>query len=71
MIENPNCYGSLPQDWLEEWKDQAPVELPPEWDDPEDLYPPIPRKPEITEKNAQTVEKALYPIRSNKKSETV
>jgi acetoin utilization protein AcuC len=71
MIENSNCYGSLPQEWIEEWKDQAPVELPQEWDDPDDLYPPIPRKPEITEKNAQTVEKALYPIRSNKKSETV
>jgi len=71
MIENSNCYGSLPQDWIEEWKEKAPVELPKEWDDPENLYPPIPRKPEITEKNAQTVEKALYPIRSNKKSETV
>lgn len=71
MIENSNCYGSLPQDWIEVWKEKAPVELPREWDDPENLYPPIPRKPEITEKNAQTVEKALYPIRSNKKSETV
>jgi acetoin utilization protein AcuC len=71
MIENSNCYGSLPQDWIDGWKDQAPVKLPTDWDDPEDLYPPIPRKPEITEKNAQTVEKALYPIRSNKKSETV
>ena len=71
MIENSNCYGSLPQDWIEEWKEKAPVELPREWDDPGNLYPPIPRKPEITEKNAQTVEKALYPIRSNKKSETV
>ncbi|WLR56046.1 acetoin utilization protein AcuC [Mesobacillus subterraneus] len=71
MIENSNCYGSLPQEWIDEWKEQAPVELPQQWDDPEDLYPPIPRKPEITEKNAQTVEKALYPIRSNKKSETV
>jgi acetoin utilization protein AcuC len=71
MIENSNCYGSLPHDWIEEWKEKALVELPKEWDDPENLYPPIPRKPEITEKNAQTVEKALYPIRSNKKSETV
>jgi acetoin utilization protein AcuC len=71
MIENSNCYGSLPQDWIDSWKAQAPTELPTEWDDPDDLYPPIPRKPEITEKNAQTVEKALYPIRSNKKSETV
>lgn len=71
MIENSNSYGSLPKDWIDEWKDKASVELAKEWDDPENLYPPIPRKPEITEKNAQTVEKALYPIRSNKKSETV
>lgn len=71
MIENSNCYGTLPQDWIDAWKDKASVELAKEWDDPENLYPPIPRKPEITEKNAQTVEKALYPIRSNKKSETV
>jgi len=71
MIENSNCYGTLPQAWIEEWKDKASVELAKEWDDPENLYPPIPRKPEITEKNAQTVEKALYPIRSNKESETV
>ncbi|MBD5026470.1 acetoin utilization protein AcuC, partial [Xanthomonas citri pv. citri] len=38
--------------------------LPSSWSDPADLYPPIPRKPEITEKNAQTVSKALYAIRS-------
>jgi len=30
------------------------------------LYPPIPRKAEISEKNAQTVEKALYFIRSQR-----
>ncbi|HAQ07532.1 MAG TPA: acetoin utilization protein AcuC [Bacillus bacterium] len=71
MTENSNCYGSLPQEWIDEWKEQAPVELPTKWDDPDDLYPPIPRKAEITEKNAQTVEKALYPIRTSKKSETV
>jgi acetoin utilization protein AcuC len=71
MTENSNCYGSLPQAWIDEWKDKAPVELPTQWDDPDNLYPPIPRKQEITEKNAQTVDKALYPIRTSKKSETV
>jgi acetoin utilization protein AcuC len=70
MTENSNCYGSLPKDWIEAWQDQAPVALPTEWDDPDDLYPPIPRKPEITEKNAQTLENALYPIRNRKKTET-
>ncbi|PLR98167.1 acetoin utilization protein AcuC [Bacillus sp. T33-2] len=71
MTENSNCYGSLPSEWVAQWQPKAPVELPLVWDDPEDLYPPIPRKPEITEKNAQTLEKALFPIRNNKKSETV
>ncbi|WP_066386097.1 acetoin utilization protein AcuC [Neobacillus mesonae] len=70
MTENRICYGSLPADWLEYWQKKSPVELPKEWDDPENLYPPIPRKPEITEKNLNTLEKALYPIRSQKKSET-
>lgn len=64
MTENGNIYGPLPADWLKAWQDKSPVKLPPEWDDPADLYIPIPRKPEITEKNAQTVEKALYPIRN-------
>ncbi|MEH6994159.1 acetoin utilization protein AcuC [Neobacillus drentensis] len=70
MTENSNCYGSLPQDWLDYWKEKAPVNLPITWDDPEDIYKPIPRKAEITEKNLLTLEKALYPIRSNKKSES-
>jgi acetoin utilization protein AcuC len=70
MTENSNCYGSLPQDWLDYWQEKAPVHLPTTWDDPEDMYKPIPRKAEITEKNLLTLEKALYPIRSYKKSES-
>jgi acetoin utilization protein AcuC len=70
MTENSNCYGNLPQDWLEYWQEKAPVHLPINWDDPEDMYKPIPRKAEITEKNLLTLEKALYPIRSYKKSES-
>ncbi len=68
MTENSNFSGSLPKEWLDRWQSLSPVTLPPEWDDPIDLYPPIPRKEEITEKNAQTVQKALYPIRNRKKS---
>ena len=60
--------GELPKDWIQRWQQKAPVPLPNQWEDPKDLYPPIPRRAEITEKNAQTVEKALYPIRSNKKA---
>lgn len=62
--------GALPTEWVEAWQDKAPVMLPPNWDDPKDLYPEIPRKAEITEKNVQTLEKALYPIRSEKIKET-
>ncbi|MFD2446426.1 acetoin utilization protein AcuC [Bacillus sp. CGMCC 1.16607] len=67
MTENSNCSGSLPDRWVEEWQKEAPVTLPKTWEDPEDLYPPIPRKAEITEKNFQTVERALYPIRNQTK----
>ncbi|UTX06254.1 acetoin utilization protein AcuC [Bacillus inaquosorum] len=54
----------IPPEWIAKWQKQCPVTLPSSWSDPDDLYPPIPRKPEITEKNAQTVSKALYAIRS-------
>lgn len=60
--------GEMPDDWIQIWQQKAPVPLPDQWDDPNDLYPPIPRRAEITEKNVQTIEKALYPIRSNKKA---
>ncbi|UAL46558.1 acetoin utilization protein AcuC [Sutcliffiella horikoshii] len=62
MMETNNVHGSLSEDWINEWKDKAPVELPAEWEDQEDLYKPIPRKQEITEKNKQLLSKALYPI---------
>jgi len=68
MTDNTCPLPDIPEDWLKEWQKNAPVPLPSSWDDPTDLYPPIPRKAEITEKNAQTIEKALYPIRSHRKS---
>lgn len=71
MTENSNCYGSLPSQWIDGWKSEAPVALPVEWEDPEDLYKPIPRKLEITEKNRQTLEKALYPIRNHINTESL
>jgi acetoin utilization protein AcuC len=69
MTENSNCYGDLPAEWLDFWQKQAPVKLPEQWDDPSDLYTPIPRKEEITEKNLRTLENALYPIRNQKSKE--
>lgn len=69
MTENSNCFGSLPSGWIDAWKPFAKVPLPDLWDDPEGIYPEIPRKGEITEKNLQTLEKALYPIRNRTKSE--
>ncbi|MFB6467642.1 acetoin utilization protein AcuC [Cytobacillus sp. Hz8] len=71
MTENSNCYGHLPLEWIQKWHSKAPVELPRYWDDPEDLYPEIPRKREISEKNALTVSKALYPIRKKTKAESL
>ncbi|MDP4169003.1 MAG: acetoin utilization protein AcuC [Bacillota bacterium] len=71
MTENSNCYGSLPAEWVNFWQKEAPVTLPNEWDDPENVYPPIPRKKEISEKNIITLEKALYPIRNHQKSESI
>ncbi len=58
---------SLPADWLLKWQEKAPYPLPSSWTDPDDLYPVIPRKNEITEKNRLTVEKLLYPLRNQSK----
>ncbi|WP_121611406.1 acetoin utilization protein AcuC [Mesobacillus foraminis] len=66
MTENTNCHGSLPLEWINDWQPKSSLPLPHHWNDPQDLYQPIPRKQEITEKNAQTLEKVLYPIRNQK-----
>ncbi|WP_209122122.1 acetoin utilization protein AcuC [Alkalihalobacillus sp. BA299] len=62
--------GPLPKVWLDEWQEQAPLPLISTWEDPDPLYPEIPRKPEITEKNKKTVEKALYHIRREMKTQS-
>ena len=63
MTENDIGTGPLPSDWIKRWSNESPVTLSSMWEDPEGFYPPIPRKNEITEKNKQVLEKALYPIR--------
>lgn len=58
--------GSLPEAWLNKWKDSSPVPLPETWEDTENMYKPIPRKAEITEKNKQTLDKAMKWIQNQK-----
>lgn len=62
-----NISGYLPPEWIEAWKGKAETELPLTWEDPDNMYKPIPRKPEIEEKNALTVAKSLEIIRNNMK----
>ncbi|MER2171511.1 acetoin utilization protein AcuC [Paenisporosarcina quisquiliarum] len=56
--------GELPKNWLDKWSKESPIPLIPTWLDPEPLYEPIPRKVEITEKNKQMLDKALYQLRN-------
>lgn len=65
-MNNLKVPNELPKSWIEKWQKKATVQLPVNWYDSDGLYKPIPRKPEIEEKNALTVSKALYPIRHNK-----
>ncbi|MEI5908845.1 acetoin utilization protein AcuC [Bacillus spongiae] len=55
--------NKVPSDWIKQYQQQSPVPLPTHWTDAIDMYKPIPRKNEITDKNAQTVSKLLYPIK--------
>lgn len=68
MTKNSNSTGSLPTAWIERWKDKAPVPIATTWDDPDDMYPPIPRKQEITDKNKLVVDRALNFIRLQQNS---
>lgn len=61
-MKNKNATGNLPEKWIERWQSLSPFELPTTWHDAKDLYEPIPRKSEITEKNKLTLERSLYQI---------
>jgi acetoin utilization protein AcuC len=67
MNDIPLPSGRLPENWLNRWQVEAPVELIQTWDDPKTLYEPIPRKQEIEEKNEQMLVKALQLLRSEKR----
>ena len=64
MNSQPLPHGKLPEAWLKRWQTESPVPLIETWSDPENMYKPIPRKMEITEKNQQMLDKALYMIRN-------
>lgn len=57
--------SAVPEDWLQKWQKKSPVTLPQSFEDPKNMYKPIPRKQEIEEKNTQTVERALQFIGQN------
>lgn len=67
MSGQSHLANHFPMDWVKQWQPKAPYPLPGSWTDPDDMYPPIPRKEEISEKNRLTVEKLLYPLRDQKK----
>lgn len=65
MNNFPLPSGKLPETWLEKWQPESPVKLIDTWEDPPNMYKAIPRKAEITDKNLQMLNKALYMIRNN------
>lgn len=67
MSRQQHLASSFPKEWIKKWQPKAPHALPYTWTDPADMYPAIPRKSEISEKNLLTVDKLLYPLRSQKK----
>ncbi|MCQ6274414.1 acetoin utilization protein AcuC [Bacillus sp. V3B] len=71
MTENFSNFDFLPSDWIAEWQEKTSYTLPLKLEDEDQIYPPIPRKAEITEKNEQTLEKALYSIRNRKESSKI
>ncbi|PID20681.1 acetoin utilization protein AcuC [Sporosarcina sp. P3] len=65
MKDIPTPTGRLPEAWLNKWQPESPVSLIETWEDPEDLYEPVPRKKDINEKNEQMLTRALHVIRKN------
>lgn len=59
---NEEIEKKLPTEWIEKWQKYSHNSIPQYWDDPEDLYEPIPRKEEINYKNMTTLKNALYTI---------
>lgn len=66
MAEREGGSGEIPTAWLEKWQKISPYPLPERWDDPVGLYRPIPRKPEIEEKNRLVLNRLLQFIKQTK-----
>lgn len=64
MNNFPLPNGQLPDSWISKWQPESPVPLIKTWEDPINMYQAIPRKEEITDKNFQMLNKALYMIRN-------
>ncbi|MFZ7119990.1 MAG: acetoin utilization protein AcuC [Eubacteriaceae bacterium] len=62
MINWKDDLIDIPISWLNKWQKYSKVEIPTTWDDPKDMYEPIPRKNEITQKNLLTLKNTLYTI---------
>lgn len=63
MIGWPDVSGPLPENWIKRWQPKASFDLISQWEDPIDMYEPIPRKKDIEEKNKQNLDRALYMVR--------
>ena len=59
MKQDKLIKGNIPESWITKWQPESPVPLPATWDDNEEAFPSIPRKAEITEKNAKLLEAML------------
>ncbi|MGG4039478.1 acetoin utilization protein AcuC [Heyndrickxia ginsengihumi] len=60
MTNRSSNLTTIPSEWIEKWQKNAPFSLPKDWKDPSNLYPKIPRKQEISEKNRNTLNRLLH-----------
>ncbi|QDP40891.1 acetoin utilization protein AcuC [Radiobacillus deserti] len=67
MKTNTIVQGRLPAEWVKHWEKESPVTLPEFWHDLDEIYPSIPRKEEISEKNCRTLEILLQYAKNKNK----
>ena len=64
MNEHDKSLDKIPKEWIDKWQTHSKLALPEHWDDPINMYPPVPRKEEIDYKNQSTLKNALYILRN-------